>query len=563
MRHPIRTLGCIGLFAGLSLSPLREGDACAQPPSSAAKPAPTGAVRETRIGSIHISGYTRITGTIGGASSARFLGPRTLIETTEKSSDTAVRLHADDIRASQDKNGVQIDLSGSVRCTLIQAEKGGDRVLEGTAGRGVYNQQTRRIELTGGVRTTLTDPTRLNGPGTLRADHLVIDIGAKPYLYTLEGDPGNNDIQFTPLGSKVEKNGAENRTPYGTTHIFGYQSGSIQIGKGQAGQSARFSGPGTTIAIANATDIRRGTFQAERITASFAEDGSVRQAEAAGSVRYHVERPLPNSSETQVITGTAGRATYNADEALIRLTGGVQAEIAAPDVLQSPAQVRAGRVLVKTAQPFRYEVSGGAATNLFRFTPRRPEETPEPGKPALRKFDVGTVTVRQFERGVFEAGKEVVFAGSQMTFQTADEQAKTSLLLAAPRVAATFSEKNVLESAQATGSVRFQVRQPSASGKTMQSVQGTARAAQFTNTAQTKLITVQGPWRAVVNAPEYLKEPAKTTGEEGDTLAVDVASNGYPFDLRSENGTATLELWPLEVPGEEGKSPTPPAPDKK
>jgi hypothetical protein len=524
----------------------------------------------SRIGDVRVSQYDRLRAKADG-SGVTITGPKTIVEIPEAKDRSLLRFHADTIVSRKEGRDLlgQIDLSGSVRYTLTQQiERGGQRVVEGTSGRASYRRATRHVTLSEGVAATLTDPARLNGPGQLKADSVVIDIGASPYRYTIEGDSAHNDIRFMPRQSESGKANAPGKLHTGEVHIYGYDSGEFQIG-----QAAVFNGANTTADMDNPKEKTHTHFRAQTISAAFtAEHAALSRAEATGSVHYEVARPASDGS-MQTLQGTSAHAVYDAQDSTIVLQGTVAATLTDPSTLLKPASLRADRVAVildAKGQATLYKMTGAPDQTHLRFTPRprieatvagaagnktavtpRIEATPPAAgstTPA-RVFPIGDIEVAQFDLGSFEPGKTLQFQGAQTVFGTADRSSRTHTQFQAKTVVATFADNRSIGRIEATGDVHFHVEQPaltaSLPGSSLESVTGTATRATFVNTAQTREVTAYGPLLAVVRSPASLEGPGKIQGEADATLHLNLAARPYEFDIESPQQTAQVQFQPL------------------
>lgn len=538
--------------------PTPKGVGSARP---AQKPAQASGPIETQIGDVKISRPSAIHSRLGIETTIS--GPNTLITVPDKRNHTTLRLHADTIEIRQDKGNIagMIDLTGHVRYTIIRTPPGEKRqTVEGTAGHGLYRRATQRIALTEGVHTTLTDPAHLSGPGTLRAGSVSVDMSATPYVYTVEGDPDTNDIQFSPLPPASEK-AAPHTVRIRDVHVFGFRDGTFQMG-----EHAQFRGAETTLEASDPAEKAQARLKAEQAEAVFGgQPSTLQRAEATGNVRYTIERPNPSGSGVQTIEGHCGRAIYEPQKDLLELTEGVQALVTSPDVLEGPARVSADRVVAHITPPYRYEISGAPQHTRLEFAPRPRATTPQAAgaKPAA-KFGVGTIVIAAFDRGTFAPGKEIVFDGGDTTFDTADKQAGTTAHLQAGHVVATYAADGTISRADATGNVHYHLERPAPDGKSRQMVRGTAARLALINTPDSRQIEVYGPMHAEVTDPEHLVGPGRIDGAEGDSLRLNLAASLNEFDIDSPRQTATIQFVPRETSQESAPSPpTPPAPAKK
>ncbi len=432
------------------------------------------------------------------------------------------------------------------------------RVVEGTAGHAAYQRATRHVTLSDGVNATLTDSAHLNGAGVIKGASAVIDTSVSPYRYTVQGG-GSGDIRFTPRQNSPNKAGGAKSLNAGQVHIYGFDSGGFQVG-----ETAQFRGPNTTAEFDNPTDKTHGQFRAETITASFTADRStLSRAEATGNVRYDIQRPAPDGS-LQTLNGTSSRAAYDTGNSTIVLEGAVSANITDPATLLKPAHVSADRVVATLDEKgiaTRYEITGLPAHTSLRFTPKPRAEAAQTAADTTRPkvFPLGDVEVARFNSGVFEPGKTLTFRGAETIFGTLDRNSRTRTRFQAGNVVATFADNQNIGRIEASGDVHFHVEQPALTTATQgggtDSVTGTATSATFVNSAQTREVTVHGPLQAAVRSPSSLEGPGTISGEQGDTLRLNLAVTPYEFDIDSPQQTATIVFEPRT---QEQAAPAPP-----
>ena len=541
-------LACALWAGGLLLTGLMSFAA-----AQAAQPPPKSERKETQIGDVQIQDFDSVRGKTD-LSGVRLLGSKTIIIVPDKKSGSTLRLHADDIQTQKEKNDIfgVVALKANIRYTVLQKTDREERVLEGTAGSGVYRRATQQLELTGGVRATLSDKSRLETPALLRAQKVTVDMSVSPYRYLVEGDAANNEIRFTP-----RKQEAASSAP-GEIRLYGYRTGTFRTG-----EKMTFSGGDVTAEIAQAEPKTSQSLRSAEIEVSFTGDGRVIQrVVAAGNARYRSERAAPKDGAATRIEGSSDRAEYDASEGRIRLTGSVQATLTAPDSLLEPATLRADLVVTQTIAPYRYEISGSPKRTLIVFTPRprAPAAAPKPATDTkaetapARVFSFGTIRISGFDSGTYEPGKEAAFVGGSTLFRSADAAVGTLANLQAGRVVAAFSADRVLERAEATENVRFRIEQPAPSGKTRQSVFGTAHSAVFTNDTKSRGVEMRGPMRADIEDSEHLAEIGHITGETGDILRLNLAAEVYEFDIESPQQTAKLDFVPKQREAEGDKS---------
>ncbi|HZT43104.1 MAG TPA: hypothetical protein VFA07_13125 [Chthonomonadaceae bacterium] len=512
-------------------------------PSSAKKtppPAQKPQSKVTVINGVQISGYNTIHITLG--SRYQLSGPNTQILVTNKPAHATLRFHADLVESSD--NMVTVNMSGHIRYTISRTPPGGAaQTIQGTASHGIYYSKAKRFEMTGGVDATITDSSILSGPGTVRAERVIMDMASTPFTYTLSGGDGTDTVRL-PLREQAAGSAGTFRGG-GTVDLHGFATGTLQMGR-----SAEFSGPDTTIDYANPAERTTAHLQAHRVGAAFGGAPAVLQSlEANGDVRFNAERGSPTGGAPQTIHGHSGYALYPLQDQQLTLSGGVDALLTSPQDLQGPARIAGERVSARLATPARYEIAGSPSSTLLEFTPRR---RPAPasssaGTTAAQTFAIGTVTITGFDRGAFEPGRTADITGPRTSFATADKQAGTSAHLQASHVVATFAPDQTIGNAVASGNVHYQVERPAATGGGHQRVDGTAQRLTLTNTQDTRQIVVQGPLHAEIVDPVHLAAPGHITGQAGDRLTLDLASKVSQFDIDSPNQTATIDFVPRQT----------------
>ncbi|HLV79461.1 MAG TPA: hypothetical protein VKT32_04235 [Chthonomonadaceae bacterium] len=506
------------------------------PAAKAAPPAQKPQAKVTVINGVRISGYSAIHFT-GNFSSVSLSGPNTQILMTDTPSHSTLRFHADTI-VSRDSM-VTVHMNGHLRYTITRTPPGGAaQTILGTAGHGIYYSKAKRFEMTEGVDATLTDSSLLQGPGTIHAGNVTIEMASAPFTYMLSGNGGNDSVRL-PLRERAAASAGALHG--GVVDLRGFTAGTLQMGR-----SAEFTGPDTTIDYANPAERTTARLQARRVGAAFGGDPAALQSLAAsGDVHFNAERAAPAGGPTQTIRGQSGTALYALSDQQLTLSDGVDALLTSPRDLQGPARIAAEQVSARLSTPARYEISGAPSRTLLEFTPRpRPASPAAAGKSASQTFALGTVTITGFERGVFAPGRNADITGPQTRFAAADKPAGTSARLQAGHVVATFAPDQSIGNAVASGNVHYRVERPASGGGGKQSVDGTAQRLTLTNTSGTRQIEAQGPLRAEIVDPVHLAAPGHITGQAGDSLRVDLASQVSAFDIDSPNQTATIDFVP-------------------
>ena len=519
---------------------------------------------ETQYGDIRITKARRIQGK-GDFSGVRLMGPQTLVTVPYPRSHSVLVLHADDIATKSEGTDqfAHATLTGNVRYTMTQNVRDGvTRVVTGTAERAVFDHKAERIEMDGSVRVNLNDPERLALPGTVRAGRVVVAMDKSPYLYTLTGPAAGNDISFTPKEDAPKKEEApkadekpKTRSGIGAVHVSGYDRGAFQVG-----QTAHFEGAGTTVDLSGKDQLSHAEIRAESFDADFtAARSALKTATAEGNARFHIMRPAAKKDAKQDddLTGRSDAIEYDAPAAKFTLAGNVDADALAPGTLNGPAKIKVDRLIAHIAKPYSYEMKSAARNGLIRFAPvsrvpppANPGEKIEPKKPALA---LGVVTISRFDYGLYAPGNSLRLTTAQgkILLESDDAATQTDARFLARDVMADIAPDNHVTLAKAKGDVEFRVKQTiqkTQDGKSAaiaQIVEGTAPELDYAGGAETRSLTMPGPFRATVADPSHLVQPGKLTGASGDKLIVTLTGDTYDYAIDSVNETAQIEFIPL------------------
>jgi lipopolysaccharide export system protein LptA len=551
------------------------------------------------LGNIRIQ-YARLKGNIR---TATYVMTDVKIMSRDASQPTQFVLLADQVKTKQvtisKKETAYADFSGHIRYTITRKTKEGVRTIQGTAGHAIYNEAEKQISLTDGVHTNLTEEARLEGPATLQSSSATI-MTDQSDRYLLAGDPGVNDIRFTPRRTAKVKDKAEPQPIAGApVHLHGFRNGEIT-----PGHSLEAIGPETQIDLIDPVENSSGSLNAERISADFGTE--VDHAAAKGNVHFHYERQNKKDGK-QILSGRGDTANYDAAQHRLTVAGNVDATLTAPQSLLEPAHLVAGKVTTHTEPPRKddpkqierslYEISGAPERTSLVFRPRpkeksekeavrandAPTDVAQPKTDPLQKFVIGTVRVTGFDSGTFEPGHDAVLIGDQTTLRTEDKQAHTSSLLRTSRLTAKFAADQTLEQLDALGNVRFELKQPAPTkatataqpqqanaatqvsgkpveaGPKIQTFNATAAKATLVITTDGQILKVPGPWRTSETTDDP-NERTVTSGEKGDTLTYNLTTGDV--DMDSPNRTAYLDTVAAKPQTAQAKKPSAP-PRKK
>jgi hypothetical protein len=529
---------------------------------NAGQPAAPGKTNTITYGNIRVAGFEK--GNLNPQKGGRLLGPKMLVTIPDEASRSTLILHADDMTFRKEKKDAfdVIEMKGNLRYTVTQKDKdGSQRVLEGTAGTGIYRQAAQAIELNGGVNATLTDDARLKKPATVRADRIAVNIGTTPYLYTISGSPQTTRVLFEPRPPAPNPNAKEApRSSLSYVEITNFREGTFQVG-----QKAEFNGPNVTVKLQNESDGTDAKFEGEEIETTFADDRkTIKRVVANRKATFTVKRPARENKGEDIATGSCGRAIYEADEEQILLKETVEARVTAPLSLKEPATLTADMVMFRTKRPYQYVVSGAAERTRIKFTPKPPPAEPPKGgnnPPAPQRFAFGTVVIEAFDKGDFEPGKSAQFTGGpKMQFRSVDPDMKTSTLLQCRRLVATFQDDETIGTAEATGSVTYRIERLNPTTKKVQAIRGTADHATYGNTADARELKLFGPINAEVIDEVALAEPGSILGTPDATVTLNLAKDLMDFYIESPMATSEIKFKPREAaPEPDAKQPPKPA----
>ncbi|MBC7526298.1 MAG: hypothetical protein H7308_02000 [Chthonomonadaceae bacterium] len=519
-----------------------------------------------KFGDVTLSAYTRIEGNLN-FSNTTVSGTRTLLVIPDKASGSELRLHADTIgvKSTEDSPFEATEMSGHVRYTLTQKTKEGTRILEGTAGHATFRRTTRLIELSQGVDSTLTDAERLAQPGTFRAGKITADLSKSPVLYTLSGNASETDIRFKPKESSGK---AELKTEIAETHISRFREGSFQVG-----QTALFRGAETVADFLNPAGKSSGQIKAALVEAKFTETKSrLKSATATGNVRYRLSRLGEDGKAEESLDGTAGEVVYDYLNQMPRyvLKDNVEVTVISPKQIRGPAMFSADRVEIDQLaevkdkpQSYRYTLTSRPGNALVSFTPLAPKP-PLPGKSALA-FRLGTLTIKQFEKGTLETGKSFSLSGKRVLFDSTDKESGSEAKFSSESVVGTYLEAGVIGSATASGNVEFSINQPSRKvgikTRAAQAIKGKSSRVLYVTGKEERSITFAGPLSAQLIDTDTLEKPGVITAKSGDKLILTLTDDSYDLSMDTPSEASTVVLEP-KIKSKKQDTPSP-KPDVK
>ena len=148
--------------------------------------------------------------------------------------------------------------------------------------------------------------------------------------------------------------------------------------------------------------------------------------------------------------------------------------------------------------------------------------------------------INGFDTAVLEPGTDIVLVGDLTTYRSDDEETHSSSVLRSSRLTGTFGkDQKTLDQLAAQGNVRFEHRQPYASGKGTELTTVTATKADLINTKGAEVIQVPGPL-LIERSVQDKQKPDSIQGSAGDTVTFNVTTGGWKWD--SPNGTALVTL---------------------
>ncbi len=171
-------------------------------------------------------------------------------------------------------------------------------------------------------------------------------------------------------------------------------------------------------------------------------------------------------------------------------------------------------------------------------------------------FTIGTVTLSNFTKASGVLSKEVEIWGPGSTLVSYDAKLKSRLKLVAPHIIARREKPGVNEvsTAEATGGVQFSAEIPTADGKAMQELKGSADSLEYYRVTDKVVIT--GHVQTEITDPEHLIGPGRITG---DTVTIDLKSRPYIFEVAGIPAHNMIQFVPKPPAAKPATTGTPPA----
>ena len=303
-----------------------------------------------------------------------------------------------------------------------------------------------------------------------------------------------------------------NDTRMGNVRIFGYDKTQLTLDQGT---NLRLTGPKTTIEVIDKQNKARLIIHAEEVQARKEKSGSA-MVELRQNVRYTLSQTTPKGEE-QTVEGTAGRASYSEKDKQVILTDGIQATLTDTGQFTAPATLRTYQVTVEMSEsPYRYTIEGDAAVNDIQFAPK-PKPTSEK-KDKSKTVPVSSVHVLGFRSGEFQINKEGHYNGPNTTLEISNPADKVEARFQSETAKATFNEKGILETASASGKVRYHISQPAPKKEgeptkevSLQSLDGSCNTLNYN--LKDKQIALKQVVKARIVDTESLLEPARLSAD--------------------------------------------------
>jgi hypothetical protein len=513
-------------------------------------------------------------------SSATISGPDTVIDVPDKANKSNARIHADSIVMRQEggQTAGLVDLSGNVTVHAVQrVDKGAERIIDATAGHGLYQRKEHRLTLDTGVQITIRDDARLDGPGKLSGDTVVVEMRKDANRYLVSGVPAHTrvDAPMRELSAAAEGPKSAPRPPaHAPVRTYRLQAYRFDEAELQVGRLARATGASSVFVVEDALDQSRAEIHSREVSAAYTEDGdAISQIHASSGARWLFTRPTPNARWTQMLSGRSGQVSYDPRTGGCLMAGGVQAVLTDPADLLKPATISADRMLAIPSGPakarvYSYELSGLAARARIRFTPI---PQPKPAAPAAKQAAapageagqsapsaVGDVELAQFDSAVYVPSRRFDAHGPQLYVTTMDDESGVRTRFDSPTVTGSWAQNN-LSTIEAVGGVRYSAVRPvddPAGGRAQESLTGTAASANYTAGDGHRAMALHGSFDAELADPIDLEGPGRIRGDAGDTVRVDLSTTPYEFELDSPKQTATIDFQPRQKTAENAAHPS-------
>ena len=546
-------------------------------------------------------------------------GPDVQMEATDTKRGLHIVVTADNAvghRLADNKNTAQV--SGNVHYTLTQQipataqSPAQTRTVEGTAQRATYSEVGQNLRLLGGVRATINDPTRFDGPASVRCTTLNLEGGVH---YEITSDANSADMQFTPHvlpapASTTKLNAAANAKPttqasgIGRVHITGFRTGHLR-----ENEDARFEGPLVTVETLNAQTKSQNTFKAPEVTASLQKDQ--RRVDAKGGIQFD-NHTVDAKGHAQRIEGTANSAFWSEDDGRMEANGNISATLTNAFTLKEPATLTAGHLTAEITEEPRYTITGPPDKTRFAFYPNpgkgkgkngtghraqgtgesvvapqpsnknaappaanlpvnKPlnvsqeqgiaqgadnqdpagNEAPGDTQPTTHNppFAFGRIVVTGFQTATYAPGDSMTVEGPKVRFTSTNADAQNFADLTTPHLTAEFDGDNAIASMQATNGVTYRFEQPVKEHKEARWIAGDGASATFTSTEQAHTVEVKGVKIIDYYTPEYLEEMAHTEFTNKDgDIHYDLTTNGLLLASPSRSGDTHMKPYQPQQP---------------
>lgn len=196
-----------------------------------------------------------------------------------------------------------------------------------------------------------------------------------------------------------------------------------------------------------------------------------------------------------------------------------------------------------------------AAVLILLVAGRAAIGAPVHGSSATARFTIGTVTLSNFTKASGVLSKEVEVWGPGSTLVSYDSKVKSRLKLVAPHIIARREKPgaNAVSTAEATGGVQFSAEIPTADGKAMQKLKGSADSLEYYRVTDKVVIT--GNVQTEITDPEHLIGPGRITG---DTVTINLKSRPYIFEVAGVPAHNMIQFVPKPPAAKPATPGTPP-----
>ena len=272
-------------------------------------------------------------------------------------------------------------------------------------------------------------------------------------------------------------------------------------GKGDL-SGVRITGSRTLVTIPTKRSNSVLQIHADEIITKAAGSDTFAHADLIGNVRYTLTQSLAEG-KTRVATGTADKAVFDHKNQTIDLNGSVHLTLNDEERLSGPGEIRAGHVVTTLAKtPTQYTLSGDAAVNDIRFTPR------EDAKAAAQKTKLGEIHIYHYTSGTFQIGQTAHFEGDDTTVDLAEKAQKSRAQIHASTFDADFTAAHsALKKMTANGDTRFHIERPTRNEKNREILNGKCDTLDYA-AAQSRF-TMNDSVEAELLAPDSMDGPAR------------------------------------------------------